>query len=573
MKYELLNHSKNDIHNIENVIFENRGIKDCKHYMNLSDYDLYDYTLLDHINEAVECLDKHIQNKDHIHIIVDSDVDGYTSSACLYQYLRNMDDMQCEITYSLHTGKQHGISKDIIIPENTKLLFIPDSGTNDIEQCKILKNQNIDIIILDHHIADNPNPYAIIVNNQCCNYPNKDLSGVGIVYKFLQACDDYFWIEKADNYLDLVAVGNIADAMDIRSYETRRLIDKGIHNINNKFLQAMFQKQSFSLGNQITAIGIAFYIVPLINSLIRVGNEEEKDILFRALTEQYDEFDYKKRGTSGIINENIYDRAVRYCVNAKGKQTREKEKSISAIIDDIQKHKYNYNKIIIDNVTKTLDSKLTGLTAMSIANYYGKPCLLLRKTIGKPNVYSGSGRNINNSPIEDLRQFLLNTGYFNYVTGHPSAFGTEIDKDNIPKAIQCINEKLKDTDMSKKYLVDFIIDSEDLTVDVIHRIDGLKKYYGNCFEEPYIVVKNLILNKDTIILMGKEQNSWKYIFNDDIAIVKFKCSQDDKILKWINNSDEKSLVINLIGKASMNEYKSILTPQLIVEDYSIIEGE
>ncbi len=573
MKYELLNNSKNDIHNIEQTIFKNRGIKDYKHYTHLNDNDLYDYTLLDYINEAVECLDKHIQSKDHIHMIVDCDPDGYTSSACLYQYLKNIDDIQCKITYSLHTGKQHGISKDIIIPEDTKLLFIPDAGTNDINQCKKLKKQGIDIIILDHHIADKHNPYAIIVNNQCCDYPNKNLSGVGIVYKFLQACDDYFWVENADTYLDLVAVGNIADAMDIRSCETRRLIDKGIHDINNKFLQAMFKKQSFSLGNQITSIGIAFYIVPLINALIRVGNEEEKDILFRAMIEQYTEFDYKKRGANKITKENIYDRAVRYCVNAKAKQTREREKSINAITTDIEKRHYQNNKIIIDNVTKTLNPKLTGLTAMSIANYYGKPCLLLRKTIGKPNTYSGSGRNMNNSPIKDLRQFLLNTGYFNYVTGHPSAFGCEINKDNIPKALESINDKLENIDMSKKYLVDFIIDSEDLTVDIIHRIDELKKYFGNCFEEPYIAIKNMPIEKETITLMGKEQNSWKYIFNDDIAIIKFKCKENDKILNWINSNNQDTIKINLIGKASMNEYKSILTPQLIIEDYEIVEGD
>jgi len=81
------------------------------------------------------------------------------------------------------------------------------------------------------------------------------------------------------------------------------------------------------------------------------------------------------------------------------------------------------------------------------------------------------------------------------------------------------------------------------------------------------------IEKETITLMGKEQNSWKYIFNDDIAIIKFKCKENDKILNWINSNNQDTIKINLIGKVSMNEYKSILTPQLIIEDYEIVEGD
>lgn len=90
-----------------------------------------------------------------------------------------------------HVAKQHGLASDIKVPESTSLLVIPDAGSNDVMQCQEL-SKAMDIIILDHHICDAPNPYATVVNNQMCDYPNKDLSGVGIVYKFCRLLTTFF---------------------------------------------------------------------------------------------------------------------------------------------------------------------------------------------------------------------------------------------------------------------------------------------------------------------------------------------------------------------------------------------
>ena len=104
---------------------------------------------------------------------------------------------------------------------------------------EVAKDKGIDIIVLDHHEREEDNPYALIVNNQCSkDYPNKQLCGGGIVYRWLQALDDYYWNEFADDYLDLVAFSNISDVMDLREYETRYLVDCGLLNIKNKFLKA-----------------------------------------------------------------------------------------------------------------------------------------------------------------------------------------------------------------------------------------------------------------------------------------------------------------------------------------------
>jgi single-stranded-DNA-specific exonuclease len=566
MNYKLIDNSLNDVNHVEKTIFYNRGIQDIQAYTNTTDDNLYDFSLLDNIDKAVDCIESHINENDHIHIVVDSDPDGYTSAAILYSYLKRYDS-NLNITYSLHTKKQHGISDDIEIPDDTKLLIVPDAGSNDIEQCKKFGK---DIVILDHHLCDKENPYAIIVNNQMCNYPNKQLSGVGVVYKFLQALDDRLWNDFANDYLDLVALGLIADVMNITELENKRLIDKGLNNITNKLFQSLCEKQSYSMGNTITPIGVQFYIVPLINGMIRAGDSDEKELLFQAFIENDQIFKYKKRGEENEIEETIYDRVARLCANAKTRQNRSKDKSLIDVYKSIETHKFNENKIIFGNVTKVLKPELTGMAAIKVAEHYGKPCLLLRQETENKNLYGGSGRNINNSPIEDLKAFLDSLGVFNFVQGHENAFGFQISKENIPKAIELINEKLKSTDMSKVFMVDFLIDVDDLSVSLIRDIDNMKKYYGTGFQEPYIAVENVELFKDQTFIMGKENNTWKSIINDETALLKFKCNEEDKVLAWKNDSNVDNIKINLVGKASISTYKSILTPQIIIDEYQVI---
>lgn len=157
---------------------------------------------------------------------MDSDADGFTSSAILINYLHDLFPAWVEnnLTYILHTGKQHGLNDhidDLIEKEkwNSKfgLVIIPDAGSNDTEECTRLKKEGVKTIVLDHHLCDVKNPDAIVINNQLSNYPNKDFSGVGIVWQFCRYLDKLLQTNYADNYLDLVALGNCADMMSMTS--------------------------------------------------------------------------------------------------------------------------------------------------------------------------------------------------------------------------------------------------------------------------------------------------------------------------------------------------------------------
>jgi single-stranded-DNA-specific exonuclease len=577
MRYKLIEGSLNDIYNPQKTILTNRGITDIKTYLNLDDSVLNHFSTLDNMDKAVECMLKHIDNNSSIHIICDSDADGYCSAAMLYNYLK-LINQNINLSYSIHTKKQHGISDDIQLPEDINLLICPDSATNDTEECKKLFDKGVDIIILDHHQQDKENPYAIIVNNQTCDYPNKSLSGAGIVYKFLQAFDDETWNSYADNFIDLVALSNIGDVMDIRSYETKRLIDKGLSHIRNKFFKALIEKQSYSIGNSFNIISVQFYIVPLINALVRSGDYDEKEMMFRAFIETDEVFKYKPRKKSKDdpepeeVDENIYDRVARLCANAKNRQNNSKDKSLVNIYEHIEKKGYDNNKIMIANVTGLLDESLTGVTAIKVAEKYNKPCLLLRKSKDDENVYAGSGRNINDSPIVDLKAFLEETGLFDFVTGHPGAFGAGIKKENIPVAIQLINEKLKDVDFTHCYDVDFIVEAEDLSISFIRDIDGLKDVYGQGIKESLLVIKNVEVCINNIQVYEKTTTTLKFVYNDEITFIKFKCQEDEEIIKIKNDEDRSGeiLTLNIIGKASINNYNGILSPQIIIEKYEII---
>lgn len=574
MRYKLIEGSTNDIYNIKETILKNRGISNPKEYLKLDDSVLYDWSLLENIKEAVDCLSKHIELNSNIHVVVDPDCDGYTSAASMYKYLKLLKP-DIKLNYSIHSGKQHGLTEDIIIPKETNLLIIPDAGSNDVEQCKALKEQGIDIIVLDHHLCDVKNENAIVVNCQMGNYPNNQLSGVGVTFKFLQAMDEKIWINYSNDFLDLVALGNIADCMDIKSYETKRIIDKGLSKIRNKLFKALIDKQSYSMNNTLNIINIQWYIVPLINAMVRSGDYDEKDLMFRAFIEQDEIFTYKPRRKlkndpePKEIKEDIYTRVARLCGNAKGRQTKSKDKSSDKIDEVILKFGLDKNKIIFANVTDILDENMTGIVAIKVAEKYNKPCLLLRKK--EDGTYAGSARNIDNSPLNSLKDFLESLELFEYCTGHQGAFGVKIHKNNITKAIQLINEKLYNVNFSYCHEVDFIVDINSLDIAFIREIDSLKNIYGQGISESKIAIKNLIVNKNDVKLIGKNSNTVKLTYNDGIVFIKFNCKESDVIIQWINDWDSKSeeIVIDVVGKCNINNFGGILTPQIVIEEYEI----
>lgn len=574
MECKLINSSPNDINDITGTVLHNRGVKNPCKYLHLTDDVVYSYKLLDNIDNAVRCFCKVAPEESRkVHIIVDSDVDGYTSSAIMYMYLKTVCPMW-EVTYSLHDKKQHGLSEDITIPKDTQLLIIPDAGSNDVEQCCKLKEENalLDIIILDHHIIEIDNPYAIIVNNQKGNYPNKELSGVGITYKFVQALDDEWFNFESEKYLDLVALGNIGDMMDIRSYETKRIIDKGLSSVCNPLFKALIKKQFDSIHNRVNIHNVQFYIVPLINALIRMGSQEEKDLMFQAFIEQTQYFDYKPRNKPAI-EESIYDRVARFCNNAKARQRNAINKALSNVYNVINNSSSLNDKVLLVNITHMgIDESLTGIMAMKIAEKYKKPTLCLRK-VQEDGLFRGSGRNYKNSSCDNFKELLAKTDTFKLVQGHDNAFGVEIYGKNVKKTIYELNSlPIKNESV---ILCDFIITADFMDTGVVKRIDDSVDIYGQNIDEPIILVTNLLVKKSQFNLMGKQFNNWRIETDNGVSFVKFGVDNaSDALCNLFDDfSDTEEVILNVVGKTNINVFNGIITCQFIVDDYEVVGGD
>ena len=238
----------------------------------------------DRLRKAAQTLIKTISQDARALVIVDSDCDGFTSSALLINYLYDHFPawVQNNLDWFIHSGKQHGLS-DVDVEwaaAHYALILCPDASSNDYEYHLAFIDKGVDIIVLDHHEADIVSPNAIVINNQLCAYPNKQLSGVGITWQFCRYLDSLMHTDYAQNYLDLVALGNTADMMSLQSIETKHLIMKGFRqeNIHNPFIATIAESNAYSLGDKITPHGAAWYIAPFVNAMVRSGEEEEKEL-------------------------------------------------------------------------------------------------------------------------------------------------------------------------------------------------------------------------------------------------------------------------------------------------------
>lgn len=579
MQYKLI--GDNNTNDIITTILKNRGIESPIKYLNLDESVVQDYNYLTNIQEAVQCFIKHFENKDKIVVMPDEDCDGYTSSAMIYLYVKTLNP-DYPIEFIMHSKpKMHGLANGeyLKIPKDTKLFIMIDGGTNDAFEFNKLIDMGIDCCVLDHHDANYQdeseekndqsveNNNAIIVNNQLSDsYLNKELSGAGIVYRFLQALDEELWEDHASDFLDLCAVGNIADVMDIRNFETRYFINQGINNFHNKFLQALVKAQEYSMKGQITIHNISWYISPVINAITRIGTLEERELVFKAMIERDETFVYDKRGY-GLVEENIYERAARIAKNAKNRQDKQRDKVYNELKDALNPE----DKIVILE-SKIAQSGIIGLSATKLASEVKRPVIIVKK-IDKDGeiILSGSCRNYDNSPIPDLKDLILQTNAFEFCSGHGNAAGLAIKPENIDKAKNSFAELLKTVDFDLPILCDFIIDIDDLTINFIQEIDQGKWIWGTGIKEPIIAIENMIIKRSDINVQGKNFDSIAFMIND-IKFVIFKLPETDEFLEWATSWDgdeEDELEMNVIVEMSINEYNGTYTPQCIIKEYEI----
>ena len=578
MKVKLVN--ENFKKDYLNQLLLSRGVTDLNAFYNPSDDLLQDPIYLDNIDKGAELYRNVIGDINaHVGIVVDSDVDGYTSAAIMYLYTKELNS-QIQIDYFIHSHKQHGLEDliDQILNSNIHydLIICPDSSSNDYEYHEMLREVGTPVLVLDHHEVDNEiSSNAVVINNQMSeSYYNKNLSGAGVAWQFCRYIDRLINSSKADKYIDLAALGCISDMMSCLEMENRYLFTEGLRHIHNGFFKALVAKQSFSIGDELTPIGVAFYITPLINSLIRVGTPEEKELAFRAFVEPHELIPSQKRGAKGTLEE-ISIEVARIATNTRARQNRILDKAVEELEIKINKFDLLSNQIIfIELDEEDYPQELTGLIAMKISAKYKHPTMIgrLGDSYGNDHVsvptWKGSIRGLNESELKDFKGYLTSTGLFDYVQGHANAAGFGINALSVDNFIKQSNKDLAQIDFAENYFeVNFkrIAADPDLE-EMIFDLGGRKDIWGQQNNEPLIYVQDLNLKRPDIQIMGKNSDTVK-INKFGISYIKFHAKD---MIEELARHDEVKMEI--VGKPNINEFMGRITPQIFIEDYQIEDG-
>jgi single-stranded-DNA-specific exonuclease len=470
--------------------------------------------------------------------------------------------------FFIHENKEVGLPDGEELEEMKEydLVIIPDAGSSQYKKHKELSDAGTSIIVLDHHEASKESEYAMVVNNQLSpDYNNKFLSGAGVAFKFCQALDDVNSINFSEQLVDLAALGIASDNMDMRLRDNIVIVRRGVKLMNddiegNLFIKALIKKKSYSLGDNVYPIDIMFYIAPLINAVIRLGNMQEKTMMFKAFI-----LDGSKVIGSGRNNKGqlvfIEKEMARIAGNIKIRQKKAETNGMKKLTQLVEKDQLG-NKIIILNATNIIERSMTGLVANKIQDKYNRPTLILLKN-DKDGLFYGSGRCPSGTKLNEFKKYLNNTGLVEYAEGHQAAFGTCIKPENVEPLKELSNKLLKDYDFEKVFSIDFLMDSTEVSSEYIFKLNDMKHLWGTRLREPKIMVSNIKIDASELQLIGKKSNIIKIIFNG-VEYIMFRA---EEIIA--NIPDGNSLEISLIGKPNTNEWNGKVTPQIIVDECEI----
>ena len=561
-----------------NRVLINRGvpINELRHYMNTTDRDINDFLSLgeDDLKQAAVHLCNTIQEDKSCLIIVDADCDGYTSSAILINYLHHWVPSWTErkLKWFLHSGKQHGLSDCIEEALCYDLIICPDSSSNDYDYHQRLSDAGIPVIVLDHHEAPEKSQYATIINNQLSDYPNKDLSGAGVAWQFCRYLDHMLEDNYANELLDLNALGNCGDMMSMLSIETKHLINKGFlgENIKNPFIYHMAQKNAFKLGNEITPMGAAFYIVPFVNAMVRSGTQEEKDILFRAMLnhkafEKTAEIKYNKPTGKEIT---IAERAISVCEAVKRRQTKVETDTMEFIEKKIKENNMMDHKVLLFLLEPgQVDRNVAGLVANKIMAKYQRPCCILTRVNNEGILsFQGSARGCDKVGITKFKDICAATGYTMYEAGHQGAFGLGILEDNIENFVNATDLSLADMSDEPVYYIDHIFHGNDVDCNQVLEIANHPELWGSRMDEPYMMIEDLVVTNNMVNVYEKKTNTLKITLPNGLALIKFNITDDERDMF----KGDGCIRLNIVGQCRKNEWMGNVSAQMEIKDYDII---
>lgn len=549
--------SKKD--SIIDVIAKTRGIDDVDRFLNPTIEELHDPYLMKNIEKASDRIITAIKNNESIVLSYDPDADGLTATTIMYRYLKNYTNNVDYIYGERNDG--HGIAEqmktnfnleneeyikrfernkdNVEKVKNAELLIIIDSSSNDTDVCKNISDAGIDIIILDHHAIERENPHVLLVNPQQdgCKYPNKYLSGAGVVFKTIQVIEDTLGEVDPFQYMDLVAVGMYADIMPVDVLENRFMIMHGLRNIKNAGLIRILKGGKVDLYN-INCNAIGFTISPMLNGSARMDNIKLAiDIL--------------------LEDDDKLLKPIRLKIDKLNQERKSKQKQLS---EDYAKV-VDSNKKVIFVLDEQSSKGFNGLVAQNLSDQYKRPAIVGRLHNG---VASGSFRSYGKL---DFKQFLLESGLVDEAMGHPKAGGFTVKEKNLNALKKYINENMPEIEHKEPFvLYDLEMDVDEIN-DYLGVIEQFNLLVGNGF--PKIISKVNNITVESVDCIGKTQETVKIKTLDDMELIKFRVNED--YASELGYFDS----INVVGQLQMNEFynfklkEKICTPQVLLDDYKI----
>lgn len=443
--------------------------------------DLHDPSLMSEMPQAVERVCRALQNNENILIYGDNDVDGMTGTTLLTEFLQDIGANVYFYVSNRGTLRQSLIVEalEYALMNNCKLLITVDCGiTAAIEIAKVAE-QNVDVIITDHHEPTDKIPHCVAtLNPKLVNdkYPNRDLTGVGVAFKLAHGITNQLTAEgkippkKIDlkRYLDLVALGTISDMGSLLVMENRVLVKYGLRQLRKgkrMGLAKLFSICDVDL-NELSTFTIASKIAPRLNSLGRIDDPRKGVQMLLVKNAELAEKMAMELDLNNIERQKI-------------------ERTMSLDVDTTLQENPNIlkNKAIV-MISDKWHPGVIAIISTRISKLYNRPTVMIAidKGIGK-----GSVRSIHEFPLlptlKNSSDILLNFG------GHDFAAGLSVKEEHIEefksRFIESANKLLNESDVMTKLTMDAEVKFSELTFDFMESVKLLEPY-GNENPQPIL---------------------------------------------------------------------------------------
>lgn len=503
------------------TLFEYNHITEPEDFLNPSEKHLLPFDLFSNIFRAYDIVRASIKNGDKILIYGDVDTDGCTSCAILARYLRYFSN---NVYTYMNKGKVHGITDDFETDCNT--LIVVDSINSTPDKYLELLKKGIKIIVLDHHV---PEKSVLDIKDMIClissaidNYPNPQLSGAGVAWKFVKYLDTQFGTDFASTLADLATVGIIADMCSVGpdSMENRYICNLGFSNLTNPAIKSLVGKYPFN------AKAVSFTIAPLVNCAHRLENNEEALQLFlleegHNLKDLISNLKSYKEAQSQIVNDMYND-----CVIAN--------------LEEQQKHQCMFFHI-------EGDRNFTGLVANKVLGDFGKPVVVY--SINENNECTGSIRAAGLDSFMDI----INSTHSAECFGHENAAGIKLSADALIPLQEKLDELLRGVDFVDTLNVFMKINPEQVTLGFVKLFKEINKISGMGFPE-VLFMFDKVTDYNITTLNQKH--------------MKVECPNGFTFIKWNTVetlSDKFGLSFSCVGTLDIDMWFG--KPTMIITDY------